>query len=128
MENDNKPKKLNREDIEWLWYFNYYDLPLWGLCKYQSRPCFFCLADIPNKWEYLIHELPEDDYEWEKKRNEVVLKYLGTGHMSYYDSTIQDIVRDQSLWPKYYEMYTDEEELQRHEKYQTRPVVGYVDA
>ena len=100
--------------VQLLWVTNYWDCPLEGLCCVNGIRHWFKIDNPfedeagPNKY-YLI-SLTDDELKEIDKRHELFQNYVGT-HWDYTDNKRGGVVRPESEWHKFYDIYPSRNKL-----------------
>jgi len=109
--------QIDRKDIKFIWYNDWWDGPINGMLLYQNRKCRFDLFDREESvnpgntlQRYIVIELTAEQIETEEYWHALFVEKAGS-HMVPDENGIRqtDRVKPSETWGEFYEPYKNRE-------------------
>jgi hypothetical protein len=118
-------QKLSRNDVQLLWYSDFWDGPINGLCLCDNRKCWFEMLDAeehdlpaaPGR-RFLVHDLSEQQLAEEERWHELFREKVGT-HCDFEEPRPE--VKPAELHAQFYDAY----KTRVKPDYSTNRVIGW---
>ena len=110
--------QIDRKDIKFIWYGNWWDGPIDGMLLYRNRKCWFDMFDKEESatWDnpsqrYLVIELTAEQIETEEYWHNLFVENVGS-HMVPDENGVRhkDRVKPRETWHEFYEPYKNREQ------------------
>ena len=113
-------EKINRQDVHLLWFGDFWDGPVNGLCLYNNEKCWFetCSEDEDGGRRYVLLKLSAEQLADEEKWHELFRRNVGT-HTDFDEAVPQ--VKPQESHRDFYEPYKTRGKVD----YSKNPALGW---